>query len=134
VTFVAFLIYAAIKQPLLLLAAPLLVMAYFLFNPLMVRMLRIFAWGPLVLVLCAFIWALAKGKSGLVAVTGALLVIWYSQRMAQDKAVRALGRAVTEHEDLLCSLGAAAVVGVAYPNGDIFWVDRKYQNGQDAHY
>jgi hypothetical protein len=132
--FTAFVIYAAIRQPLLLLATPLILISYFLFNPLMFRVLRIFVWGPLVLVACTFTWALAEGKIGTVVVTGAVLVIWYSQRMLHKKAVRALGRAVTEHEDLLRSLWATGVVGVAYPNGDIFWADHKYQDGKDAHY
>jgi hypothetical protein len=133
-TLIALVLYAAIRRPFLLFAAPLLVIAYFLFNPTMVRVLRIFAWGVLILVLCLFVWAIAKGRSGVAIVTGAVLVIWYSQRLVHSKAVRALGRAVTEHEDLLCFLWSTRVVGIAYPNGDILWADHRHQNGQYADY
>jgi hypothetical protein len=122
-TLIAFVVYAAIGRPFLLFASPLLVIAYFLFNPIMVRVLRIFAWGPLTVLICSFIWALAKGKSGFVVVAGALLVIWFSQELLHYTAVRRLGKAVTEHEDLLCSLWSTRVVGIAYPNGDILWAD-----------
>jgi hypothetical protein len=133
-TLLALVLYAAIRRPFLLFAAPFLVIAYFLFNPTMVRVLRIFAWGVLILVLCLFVWAIAQGRSKVAIVTGAVLVIWYSQRLLHSKAVRGLGRAVTEHEDLLCFLWSTRVVGIAYPNGDIFWTDRKYQDGQHSEY
>jgi hypothetical protein len=48
--------------------------------------------------------------------------------------MRALGAAVTEHEDLLCALWSNRAVGVAYTNGDIFWADHKLQNGQFTRY
>jgi hypothetical protein len=118
----------------LLFASPLLVIAYLLFNPTMVGVLRIFAWGPLIVVLCLFLWAIANGRSGFVIVTGAVLVTWYSQRLLHNRAVRGLGRAVTEHEDLLCSLWSTRVVGIAYPNGDILWTDHRHQNGHYADY
>lgn len=133
-TLIGFLLYAGIKQPLLLLASPLLAVAYFLFNPAMVRLLRIFAWGPLVLVLGAFIWAVAQGRPGFAVLTGALLAIWYSEKLRERRVVRGLCQAVAEHEDLLCSLWAAGVLGVAYTNGDVFWIDSKRQNGRDLHY
>jgi hypothetical protein len=133
-TVIAFVLYAAIRQPFLLFATPLLIIGYFLFNPIMVRMLRIFAWGPLIVLVCSFIWALAKSKSGFAVVAGALLVIWSGQELLHYTAVRGLSRAVTEHEDLLCSLWSTRVVGIAYPNGDILWVDHRQQNGQYADY
>ena len=130
-TLLVFLIYAVLRKPLLLLGTPLLVIGYFLFNPTMIAMLRIFAWGPLILVSCTFIWAFAKGSAGLIVFTGALLVIWYSQRLMQNKALRALGKALTEHEDLLCQLWTGRAVGIAYPDGRICWADHESSGGQN---
>jgi hypothetical protein len=73
--FIAFAVYATMRHPFLLFATPLLVIGYFLFNPGMLRLFRIFVWVPLAVVLCLFTWALVTGRSELDAVTAAALVI-----------------------------------------------------------
>lgn len=128
--FIAFATYAIMRHPFLLLAAPLLVVAYFLFNPDMFRLYRVLVWAPLLIVVCLFAWSVLGGKTELGAVTGAVLVIWYSQRLREKRCANALFAAVREHEDLLCTLWSTRALGVSLKNGDVLWADHKCQDGQ----
>ena len=90
--------------------------------------------GFIVLSFAGFIWALLAGKQGLLALTIALLVIWFGQMTLYKKAVAHLISASAEHEDLLCSLWQARALNIRFHNGNTYWVDWKVEDGQSIHY
>jgi len=132
---IGFIIYAlASKSWLLLLALPVLFIGFVIFHPSSAMAFGFIRSGFILLTFLGFIWALLAWKIGLLALTIALLVIWYAQKNTYGKAVRYLIRAVVEHEDLLCLLWQAKVLSIKFYNGNSYWVNWKFEDGKDIDY
>lgn len=132
---IGFVIYAVVsKNWLLLLALPLLLIGFFLFHPSAAMIFGFIRSGFILLTFIGFIWALFSAKSGLLALTITLLIIWYAQKTIYAKAVSYLISTTSEHEDLLCLLWQAKALNIHFYNGNTYWADWKTENGQSVHY
>jgi len=132
---ISFVIYAIVsKSWLLLFALPVLLIGFFLFHPSAAMVFGFIRSIFMFLTFAGFVWALLTGKPGLLALTIALLVIWYAQKTIYNKAVSSLIIAAAEHEDLLCLLWQGKALNIRFYNGDTYWSDWKIENGQSIHY
>jgi hypothetical protein len=133
----AFLLYALAASAYLLLAPPLLILGFLIFNPGWVPLLPPFLGGIrqmlIILILVMFAWAWYASYPGVTAIAGALLMLWYGQRALEDGAVRALIRAATANEDLLCALRTANVLAIQLPDGRHYRVGRAFDEGPRMH-
>jgi len=129
-----FIIFAlASKEFLLLLALPLFVIAYFLFNPSAI-IFGIFRSGLIFLTFIGFLYGLFFGHQSILLITGVMLGIWYSEKILYSKSADILREEVLEHEDLLCALFQGRVLSIRFYNGDTYWVDFKEEGGKLTHY
>lgn len=135
ITAIGFITYATIaKSWLLLIALPVLIIAYFVFHPSFARLL-----GPIhgLLVIAMFGglgWGLYKQLPWLIALSIALVVIWYANNQVYKKAVNSLVEKVCEHEDLLCILWCGKALNIAFFNGNRYWIDWKVEDGEHVNY
>lgn len=130
-----FIIWAIIsKSWLMLLALPVLLIAFFIFHPSAAMIFGIIRSGFIGLSFVGLIYAFMTSKPGLLALCLTLVVIWYAQKTIYRKAVNYLTKAVSEHEDLLCILWQGKALNVMFFNGNRYWVDWKTENGQSIHY
>lgn len=132
---IGFLIYAiVIKAWFLLLALPILLIGFFIFHPSGAMVFGFIRSGFILLTLIGFIWALFNEKPQLLALTIALLVIWYAQRTTYNNAVSHLIAAAAKHEDLLCLLWQGRALRIRFHNGNTYLVDRKIEDGNTYFY
>lgn len=100
----SFVIYSlVIRSWLLLLALPLFLIAFFLFNP------AAKVWGlirtiPIILMHLGFIYSVIRYDPNWLAITLVLMVMFYGQRAMYRIASNYLIGAILKHEDLLCVL------------------------------
>jgi hypothetical protein len=100
----------------LLLALPVFVIAYLLFHPSM-QFAGTVRSVPIWLSVLGFVWGVLSEWPSLMAITGALLLIWLSQLAADKHSRRRLTQAVTDHEDLLCIAWRNRVLGIQFADG-----------------
>jgi uncharacterized membrane protein len=130
-----FIIWAIVsKSWLMLLALPVLLIAFFIFHPSAAMIFGIIRSGFIGLSFVGLVYAFMTNKPGLLALCITLVVIWYAEKTIYRKAVNYLTRAVSEHEDLLCILWQGKALNVMFFNGNRYWVDWKMENGQSVHY
>jgi len=132
---IGFIVYAIMsKSWLLLLGLPVLFIGFFFFHPGWARIFG-FVWLIVIaLIFILFFWALFSGKPGLLAITAVLLVTWYAEKTAYEKAVNSLIIVAAEHEDLLCLLWENKALNIRFYNGNTYWVDWKTEDGKNVHY
>ncbi len=100
----SFVIYSlVIRSWLLLLALPLFLVAFFLFNP------AAKVWGlirtiPIILMHLGFIYSVIRYDPNWLAITLVLMVMFYGQWAMYRIATNYLIKAIFKHEDLLCVL------------------------------
>ncbi|MCL5802100.1 MAG: hypothetical protein M1283_06275 [Gammaproteobacteria bacterium] len=129
-----FIVWALVsKNWLMLLALPVLLIAFFIFHPSM-AIFGIIRSGFIWLSFVGLVYAFMTSKPGLLALCITLVVIWYALRTIYKKAVGYLTKAVSEHEDLLCILWQGKDLNIMFFNGNRFWVDWKTENGQSVFY
>jgi len=112
-----FAVYSVLsKSWLLLLAIPAFVLAYLFFHPI-VR----FAGGvhsvPIWLSVLGFIWGVLSEWTGLMAITGVLLVIWLSHLAVDKWTTSRFTRVLTEHEDFLCTAWRTRGMAIQFEDG-----------------
>lgn len=130
-----FIIWAIVsKSWLMLLALPVLLIAFFIFHPSAAMIFGIIRSGFIGLSFVGLVYAFMTSRPGLLALCLTLVVIWYAQKTIYRKAVNYLTKAVSEHEDLLCILWQGKALNVMFFNGNRYWVDWKTENGQSIHY
>ncbi len=130
-----FIIWAIVsKSWLMLLALPVLLIAFFIFHPSAAMIFGIIRSGLIGLSFVGLVYAFMTSKPGLLALCLTLVVIWYAQKTIYKKAVNYLTKAVSEHEDLLCILWQGKALNIMFFNGNRYWVDWKTENGQSIHY
>ncbi|HOV97794.1 MAG TPA: hypothetical protein PLW49_02140 [bacterium] len=130
-----FIIWAIIsKSWLMLLALPILLIAFFIFHPSAAMIFGFIRSGFIGLSFVGLVYAFMTSKPGLLALCLTLVVIWYAQKTIYRKAVNYLTKAVSEHEDLLCILWQGKALNVMFFNGNRYWVDWKIENGQSIYY
>ena len=131
---IGFVLYVIVnKSWLLLLALPVLPIGFFIFHPGgryfgFIRTLFIF------LTFAGFGWALFTNRPWLLALTIALLLIWFANRTVYNKAVHYLISEAAKHEDLLCLLWDTKAFNVRFYNGSTYWADWKDEDGKTTHY
>jgi len=132
---IGFVIYAIVsKSWLLFLALPVLLIGYFIFHPSSAMVFGSIRTLFIFLTFAGFGWALFTHKPGLLALTIALLLIWFADRTVYKKAVSHLLSAAAEHEDLLCRLWHAKAFNIRFYNGNTYWADWKDEDGKTTHY
>lgn len=132
---VGFIVWAIVsKSWLMLLALPVLLIAFFIFHPSAAMIFGIIRSGFIGLSFVGLVYAFMTNKPGLLALCITLVIIWYAEKTIYRKAVNYLTRAVSEHEDLLCILWQGKALNVMFFNGNRYWVDWKMENGQSVHY
>jgi hypothetical protein len=132
---IAFLIYAVFsKSWSLLLASPVLLIGFFVFHPGAAVIFGFVRSLFILLTVVGFGWALLSDRPGLLVLTSALLVIWFSQRTVYSSASRRLLATLAEHEDLLCLLWYGKAISIRFYNGNTYYSDWKTEDGQASHY
>ena len=127
--------YAIISETwLLLLAAPALLVAFFIFHPSSAMIFGALRSGLIGLTFIGLIYAFVANIDWLFVFTAVLVVIWYSQKSVYSKAINAIVKAMTQHEDLLCILWQSKSANIDFFNGNRYWVDWKIENGETTHY
>lgn len=119
------------KTWLLLLALPLLLIGFFIFQNIYLGSIRnIFAF----IIFVGLVWGFMNGINWLTAFTLALMILWYAQWAIYRKAVSGLLRATMQHEDLFCILWNGNGLNVTMYNGDSYWFKWKTEGGKSTHY
>ena len=132
---VGFVIYAiASKSWLLLLALPVLLIAFFIFHPSSAMIFGAIRSGLIGLSFVGLVWGFLSSIPWMAALSLTLVVIWFAQRSIYRKAIDGLIRATAEHEDLLCLLWPGRALNVQFYNGNSYWSDWKTEDGQSVHY
>jgi len=130
-----FIIWAIVSKTwLMLLALPVLLIAFFIFHPSSAVM-----FGPIrsLLIGLSFVglvYAFISSKPSLLVLCLTLVVIWYAEKTIYRKAVNYLTKAVCEHEDLLCILWQGRALNIMFFNGNRYWADWKTEDGESVHY
>lgn len=119
---------------LLLLALPLLLIAFFIFHPSSAMIFGFIRTGLIGLTFVGLVYSFFTDKNWLLVLTIALVIIWYSQKSVYRKAINEIIRAMTQHEDLLCILWQGRAANIDLFNGNRYWVDFKDENGKTTHY
>ncbi len=130
-----FIIWAIVsKSWLMLLALPVFLIAFFIFHPSAAMVFGIIRSGFIGLSFVGLVYAFMTSKPGLLALCLTLVIIWYALNTIYRKAVNYLTEAVSEHEDLLCTLWQGKALTIMFFNGNSYWVDWKKENGQIIRY
>lgn len=132
---IGFIIYAIVSSNwLLLLALPVLLIAFFVFHPSSAMIFGPIRSGFIGLSFIGLAYAFFADKAWLLALTITLIIIWWAQKTIYKKAINHITLAMTEHEDLLCLLWSGKVVNIRFYNGNSYWVDWKSEDGKNIHY
>lgn len=109
-----FIIYCvAVRSWLLLLALPLFVGAFFMFNP-GARIFGVLRTVLIILVHLGFVYSIIRYNPNWLAITLVLMVIFYAQQAMYRIASNSLIKAILKHEDLLCVLWLTRSMNVIY--------------------
>lgn len=118
----SFVIYSlVIRNWLLLLALPLFLVAFFLFNPGMQNLLGLIGKIPVILMHLGFIYSVIRYDPNWLAITLVLMVIFYALRAMYRIASNYLIEAIFKHEDLLCVLWLKRLMNVIHK--DTFFIE-----------
>lgn len=118
----------------LLLSLPIVAILYFMFHP-SVGII----FGPIrtlfiVLTFAGVAYSIYASVPWMLALSLALVVIWYGQKSVYANAIAGLIEASSRHEDLFCKLWQSKAANVRFFNGDYYWVDHKKVGEQYVHY
>jgi len=116
-----FILYSAVTRSwLLLLALPLFVGAFFIFNP-GARFFGVFRTALIILVHLGFVYSIIRYNPNWLAITLVLMVMFYAQQAMYRIASDSLVKAILKHEDLLCVLWLKRSMNVIYK--DEFFIE-----------
>ena len=132
---IGFIIYSIISGSwLLLLALPILLIAFFIFHPSSAMIFGPIRTGFIGLTFIGLIYSFFSDKPWLLAITLTLIIIWWAQKTIYRKAINNLIATVQKHEDLLCILWQGKALNIEFFNGNRYWVDWKLEDGKHIHY
>lgn len=132
---VGFIIYSIISSNwLLLLALPILLIAFFIFHPSSAMIFGPVRSGFIGLTFIGLFYSFFTDKLWLLAITITLTIIWWAQKTIYKKAINHLIAATLKHEDLLCILWKGKAISIGFFNGNQYWVDWKLEDGKHIHY